>query len=164
MHPAKKMPVRPQPSTRQAPMPIFRLATSTDNAQIQRICAACVSTAEWLPVPARHATDFATVSTGEVITVATDDSDQVLCFISVHTDDRFIHHLYIDTEARGCGIGRLLLASLETWLPTPWHLKCVSANHQALAFYMAQGWREVGQGASEHGAWVALVWQPLAAA
>ena len=140
----------------------IRLGMPADTAQIQRIYATCVSTAEWLPEPARHTTDFAAVSAGEIITVATDDSDQVLGFISVHTDDRFIHHLYIDDGARGCGIGRLLLASLETWLPTPWHLKCVSANHQALAFYMAQGWREVGQGASEHGAWVKLVWQPLA--
>ena len=139
-------------------MPTTRSTTPADTSQIQRIYATCVSTAEWLPEPARHATDFAAVSIGEVITVATDDSDQVLGFISVHTDDRFVHHLYIDTNSRGSSIGRALLASLESWLPTPWQLKCVRANHAALAFYSALGWHEVGEGESEHGVWVKLEW------
>jgi hypothetical protein len=38
----------------------------------------------------------------------------------------------------------------------PWHLKCVSANASARAFYASHGWIEVGSGNGDQGPFVLL--------
>jgi len=77
-------------------------------------------------------------------------------FISVWAADRFIHHLYVRSSSRRKGIGRALLAALEERMPKPWRLKCLRANSDATAFYMAQGWREISSDTNEEGAFAML--------
>jgi GNAT superfamily N-acetyltransferase len=137
-----------------------RLAKAIDARAVQRIYADCISTADWLPEQARAAVDFAQSSLGELVYVATTSNGEMAGFISVQPTESFIHHLYVHREARGRGVGRQLLLSLQPWLATPWRLKCVRANHHALAFYIRFGWCEVGAGESEHGAYAVLEWSP----
>ncbi|QDL54950.1 GNAT family N-acetyltransferase [Rhodoferax aquaticus] len=136
-----------------------------DTDAVQALFALCVSTAQWLPDASRAKTTFADVSEGETIWLARaasshDASQALLAFVSVQTETPYIHHLYVHPTARGQGLGGALLESLQSWLPSPWHLKCVRANHAAMAFYQAQGWIEVGTGASDDGAYVLLQWTP----
>ena len=138
-----------------------RLATSADAHAVQRIYAALVGKAEWLPEQARLITDFSQASVGEVVHVAATNCGEVLGFVSVQPDASFVHHLFVRADSQRQGIGRLLLASLEPWLATPWRLKCVRANRTALAFYAGLGWCEVGSGESEHGPYVVLEWSGL---
>lgn len=137
----------------------IRPATGRDAVAIQEIYATCVSGADWLPAAARAAVDFAQVSVGETVHVAVTPDGDIQGFVSVQVQQPFIHHLYVRPGARAKGVGRQLLASLRPWLPTPWQLKCVRANLQALAFYRRLGWQEVGAGAAEHGPYVVLAWR-----
>ncbi len=135
-----------------------RAATSADAHAVQDIFAWCIATADWLPEQVRAAVDFAHVSAGEVVHVAVAHNGAVLGFVSVFTPESFVHHLYVHPDAQGCGIGRLLLSSLEQWLCVPWRLKCVRANQRALDFYLGLGWREVACGESEDGPYAVLEW------
>ncbi len=142
----------------------IRPADSSDASALQAIFASCVAEAEWLPSSARQDTDFASVSTDETILVAHSIQNKVLGFVSVQPDCSFIHHLYILPQARGAGVGRALLRALQAQLATPWQLKCVRANHQALGFYHSLGWQEIASGESEHGPYALLQWPPRSAA
>ena len=135
-----------------------RPATAADAPAVQRIYAASIGKAEWLPEQARLVTDFDQASVGEVVHVAATNSGEVLGFVSVQPDASFVHHLFVRADVQAQGIGRRLLASLEPWLLTPWRLKCVRANQPALAFYAKLGWSEVASGESEHGAYAVLEW------
>jgi GNAT superfamily N-acetyltransferase len=137
-----------------------RPAKGIDAQAVQRIYASCISTAHWLPEQARAAVDFAQSSVGELVHVAVASNGEVVGFISVLASESFVHHLYVHHEARGKGVGRQLLLSLQPWLTAPWRLKCVRANQRALAFYIRFGWREVATGESEHGAYAVLEWGP----
>jgi GNAT superfamily N-acetyltransferase len=141
-----------------------RAATPADIVAMQNIFAACIGGAGWLPASSRLQTDFARVSAGEIQYVATAGDEvrngDVLGFISVQPQESFVHHLYVHPDFCGRGVGRALLTSLQTWLPSPWRLKCVRANRRALAFYAARGWREVGKGESADGAYAILEWRP----
>jgi GNAT superfamily N-acetyltransferase len=131
-----------------------------DAQAVQRIYASCISTADWLPEQARVAVDFAQSSMGELVHVAAASNGEVVGFISVLASESFVHHLYVHHDARGKGVGRQLLLSLQPWLATPWRLKCVRANQRALAFYIRFGWGEIATGESEHGPYAVLEWQP----
>ncbi|MGQ8631016.1 GNAT family N-acetyltransferase [Agrobacterium sp. DKPNP3] len=89
--------------------------------------------------------DFDTETNGEAITISA-DNDRLTGFISVWQPSNFIHHLHVDPRYVGRGIGRSLLSSLPGWKSVRYQLKCVSANRGALAFYLANGFVEVGQG------------------
>ena len=138
-----------------------RPATAADAPAVQRIYAASIGKAEWLPEQARLVTDFGQASVGEVVHVAATNSGEVLGFVSVQPDASFVHHLFIKADSQRQGIGRLLLASLEPWLLAPWRLKCVRANGSALAFYAALGWCEVGSGESDQRAYAVLEWSGM---
>jgi GNAT superfamily N-acetyltransferase len=137
-----------------------RPAKAIDARALQSIYASCISKADWLPEHARVAVDFAQSSVGELVHVAAASNGEVAGFISVQPTESFIHHLYVHRETRGKGVGRQLLLSLQPWLAAPWRLKCVRANHRALAFYIRVGWREIGAGESEHGPYAVLEWSP----
>jgi RimJ/RimL family protein N-acetyltransferase len=141
----------------------IRATAAADAPRVQSIFAACISGAEWLPESSRLQTDLARVSAGELQYVAAVGNEarsgDVLGFVSVQLQESFVHHLYVHPDFRGQGVGRALLTSLESWLPTPWRLKCVRANHRALAFYLALGWHEIGEGESRDGAYAILEWQ-----
>jgi GNAT superfamily N-acetyltransferase len=137
-----------------------RPAKAIDARALQSIYASCISKADWLPEHARAAVDFAQSSVGELVYVAAASNGEVAGFIFVQPSESFVHHLYVHHEARGKGVGRQLLLSLQLWLAAPWRLKCVRANQRALAFYISLGWCEVATGESEHGPYAVLVWQP----
>ncbi|MGM9482233.1 GNAT family N-acetyltransferase [Roseateles sp. NT4] len=134
----------------------IRPASAEDTAALQSLYAEAITNADWLPDSARQSPRFAEVSLNEVVHVAMGDDGRLLGLISVQVADPFIHHLYVAPQARGQGVGQQLLTSLLPWLPKPWRLKCVSLNTRALAFYAKAGWREVGAGASDHGAYKVL--------
>jgi GNAT superfamily N-acetyltransferase len=146
----------------------IRAASKEDADALQALFALCVSTAQWLPETSRAKTTFADVSAGESIWLACSNTNDainetghaLLGFVSVQTAEPYIHHLYVHPKARGEGVGSALLQSLQSWLPSPWHLKCVRANHAAMAFYQAHGWIEVGGGVSDDGAFALLQWTP----
>lgn len=102
--------------------------------------------------------DFKQSTSGETIFVAEDEGSTIVGFVSVWEQDAvpFIHHLFVAPNHQRKGIGELLMESLLTWLPLPYHLKCVSKNREALAFYRKHGWVEVGQGVGEDGEYLLL--------
>src|SRR6185295_8677621 len=84
--------------------------------------------------------DFEKQTTGEVVSVAVDQDEKIIGFVSVFESDRFIHHLFVHPDYQRNEIGRLLLGSLTRWLPRPYRLKCVAANQRACEFYRKNGW------------------------
>lgn len=116
-----------------------------------------MESAAWLPKQAR-VTNFAASSEGEHVYVASSQDGRVIGFISVYVEESFVHHLHVHAGFRNKGVGRLLLASLQDWLPAPWRLKCVRKNRRALDFYLRNDWREVSCGESEDGAYAILEW------
>jgi GNAT superfamily N-acetyltransferase len=135
----------------------IRPASAEDAAALQSLYAEAITNADWLPDSARDSLCFSEVSLNEVVHVAVGDDGQLLGLVSVQVGDPFIHHLYVAPQARGRGVGQQLLTSLQPWLLKPWRLKCVSLNTGALAFYARNGWREVGAGESDHGAYKVLL-------
>lgn len=127
-----------------------------DRAALEAIYRNGRAEATWLPSAARENSDFARDTDGEAIFVAAGDDDEPLGFVSVWEPESFIHHLYVRRDSRQGGIGKALLESLRTRLPTPWKLKCLRANDGALAFYFSQGWREVTSGVGEDGPFAVL--------
>jgi len=102
--------------------------------------------------------DFEKQTTGEVVSVAVDQNEKILGFVSVFESDRFIHHLFVDANYQRNEIGKLLLGSLARWLPRPHRLKCVAANQRACEFYAKNGWQQVDRGVSEDGDFLLLEW------
>ncbi|MDB6078304.1 MAG: acetyltransferase [Akkermansiaceae bacterium] len=100
--------------------------------------------------------DFADQTQGEVIHVAESPDGTLAGFVSVWEPESFVHHLFIDPRFHRQGIGKLLLRSLETWLPFPHELKCLVANQRAAAFYAAMGWREIDRGSDPFGAYLVM--------
>ena len=88
--------------------------------------------------------------------VACDTQGQAVGFVSVFEPGVFIHHLFVAPTYQSQGIGDALLESLTSWLPTPWHLKCVKANARAIKFYRVRGWEQVEEGRGPDGPYVLL--------
>lgn len=135
-----------------------RPATADDLAAAQAIYSLSVSEAAWLPEPAKQEPVLADVSRGETLHVAVTHAGMVVGFVSVQEAEPFVHHLYVHPDARGMQVGKALLASLQAWLPMPWHLKCVARNVEALRFYRHLGWEELASGESEHGTYLLLAY------
>lgn len=133
-----------------------RLFAESDRQAVEAIYRSCRSEATWLPPAARENSDFARDTAGEKLLVAVGSDDIPLGFLSVWEPDRFIHHLYVRSEMRGQGIGTALLKTLSTQLPTPWRLKCLTANGGALVFYESQGWKKVSSEVGEEGPYLVL--------
>ncbi len=137
-------------------MLVIRSATASDIPEVDRLYRAAIRAAMWLPEQARFPMDFAAASAGERVFICRDDKDRLLGFVSVWEPESFIHHLYVDPQHQGCGVGTSLLASLADWLPQPWSLKCVEKNSAALSFYRSRGWRTQSRDQGEHGAYLLL--------
>lgn len=99
----------------------------------------------WEPLHSFDLVDFDTQTEGEFQMVAL-DGDLPVGFISVWKPDSFIHHLHVDPRFSRRGIGRALLFALPGWKVKRYRLKCVSANENALAFYRANHFTQVGNG------------------
>lgn len=134
----------------------IRLATADDRTAAACLYHDAIATAPWIPPAARGQADFAADTEGEVVYVYVDSTSGVVGFISIWVADTFVHHLYVDPLHRGHGVGTALLASLKGWLAAPWTLKCLDANRSAMAFYLARGWKPIGNGDSDHGPYTLL--------
>lgn len=103
----------------------------------------------WLN-PHQPPDSLAAQSEGEMILPASREQ-QVIGFISVWEPDRFIHHLYVHPDHQGTGIGKALIDAVAQRYPGPLTLKCVAANHAALAFYRHTGWHQISTGTGPDG-------------
>ena len=129
-------------------MLLIRGAELGDDRTLQRIYVeSAASSGVLTPVSAASST-FRQTTQGERVVVAYSPDETILGFVSVFEPDAFIHHLYVAPKNQNQGVGKELLNSLNSWLPLPWHLKCVEANMRALRFYFREGWVkiEVAQG------------------
>ncbi|TMH81319.1 MAG: GNAT family N-acetyltransferase [Betaproteobacteria bacterium] len=127
-----------------------------DAPAVQRLYERAVRRAEWLPAAVKADPNFARASQGEAVFVYHSTEGRLVGLLSVYVPESYIHHVFVDPEFERRGVGTVLLSSLETWLPLPWRLKCVTANAPARAFYASHGWIEVGSGNSDQGPYVLL--------
>ena len=133
-----------------------RPATPADAAAVQTIFERALLDADWLPPGAVPDTDFQRNSQGESVSVAVAPDGHISAVMAVYVAGAFIHHFYVAAAAQRQGVGRALLQSLDTWLPRPWRLKCVTVNTRALAFYRSQGWTETDRAMGSQGEYVVL--------
>ncbi len=137
-------------------MHLIRLANPNDMQGIDQIFGQWHRYAKWDPAHVLEPPDFATVSEGERVFVACDSVGKVSGLISIWEPEQFIHHLYVRSDCKRQGIGHALLASLDSWLPKPWTLKCNQENLPALNFYRALGWRPREVGTNDAGTYLLL--------
>jgi GNAT superfamily N-acetyltransferase len=129
---------------------------SDDEALAEIFRASRLEAFHWCETEDFFLSDFADQTQGEVIHVAERLNGTPVGFISVWESESFIHHLFVDPRFHRQGIGKLLLKSLEAWLPFPHQLKCLVANQKASAFYEAMGWREIERGSDPFGAYLLM--------
>lgn len=99
----------------------------------------------WASPSAFALDDFDSQTEGEAILIS-EDHDRPTGFITVWRPTNFIHHLHVDPRKLRRGTGQSLLSALPGWKTVQYQLKCVSANQAALAFYLANGFVEIGAG------------------
>ena len=125
-------------------------------------CAGIMSRAmrqafHWARVPDVDAASFQAFTADETVLVAEADG-RVVGFASVYGPGRFLHHLYVDTDVQGMGIGRALLSEAVLRTGPSLSLKCQVRNENARRFYRACGWveDEGAGGEDEYGPWVSI--------
>lgn len=72
-------------------------------------------------------------------------------FISVYPQQSFIHHLYVQSDFQGRGVGRILLDCIRNKYEKPLSLKCECCNTEALSFYRKMGWKFFNSGSENDG-------------
>lgn len=129
-----------------------------DEAQCADIMSHAMRQAfHWARVPDVDAASFGAVTADETVLVA-EAGGRVVGFASVYEPGCFLHHLYVDTDVQGTGIGKALLSEAVLRMGPSLSLKCQVRNENARRFYRACGWVEdegVG-GEDEYGAWVSI--------
>ena len=125
-------------------------------------CAAIMSRAmrqafHWAHVPDTDVASFRAATTGETVLVA-ETNGLVVGFAAIYDPGCFLHHLYVDTDAQGAGIGKALLAEAIRSAGPSLSLKCQVRNDKARRFYRACGWveDEAPGGEDEYGAWLMI--------
>lgn len=94
--------------------------------------------------------DFDSHTLGEYILIAVYEN-MVVGFISAWLQDNFIHHLYIDENHQGKGIGTELLKAIMEKINSPVTLKCLESNVKAIAFYEKRNFVKKGKGHTKDG-------------
>lgn len=97
----------------------------------------------------------------EQVIVAEDGVGRVLGFVAVYEADAFVHHLYVDPDAKGCRVGTRLLHAAISALGRQASLKCQTRNTAALAFYRHLGWSDGDGGVSDGEPWIRMISPPL---
>jgi len=110
-------------------------------------------TFSWLDPATFQLNDFDQNTKGEVILVARIGGIPV-GFISIWMRDRFIHHLYVDEQYHGKGIGTALLKAAIDKTGLPITLKCLENNTKAIIFYTKKVFIITERGRSEYGAYI----------
>lgn len=134
----------------------IRPSNFADMDILRQIYREAAESSEGLPSIASGHISFDDAIREETIHVACDEDGRVVGFVGVFEPDSFIHHLYVAPKSQRQGIGRALLNSLRSWLPSPWRLKCVAANVGALRFYENLGWEPIDEGSGPDGPYVLL--------
>lgn len=137
---------------------IIRIAKADDHpAMVRTYRSARLASPCWAHLPPATASDFFQETEGESLWVAESPNKEVVGFVSVWLPESFVHHLYVEPSLQRHGIGRALLSHIHALgLPKPLTLKCLEANHPALAFYTKQGWKMTSRGLSEQGEFVLM--------
>lgn len=110
-------------------------------------------TFSWLDPSEFQLNDFEKLTQGELILTALIDNIPV-GFISIWTPNNFIHHLYIDQDHQGKGIGTELLKATIKKIRLPLRLKCLERNTKAVEFYLKKGFVAIENGQCEHGNYI----------
>jgi ribosomal protein S18 acetylase RimI-like enzyme len=106
--------------------------------------------------------DFDKDTNGEYVLIALADN-KLVGFISVWLADKFIHHLFVETNCQNKGIGSQLLSKIISEIGYPIKLKCIAKNKAALKFYEKKGFKEIERGFSDGEAFVLLELQKMPA-
>jgi ribosomal protein S18 acetylase RimI-like enzyme len=102
-------------------------------------CRLNTETFSWMPKGTFSNSDFDKDTKGEVILVA-ERSGELLGFVSALVSENFIHQLYVDTNAQGCGLGKILLdAGVQRLGGKKVYLDCRVKNESAFRFYKKYG-------------------------
>ncbi|UOQ69600.1 GNAT family N-acetyltransferase [Hymenobacter volaticus] len=126
-------------------MLLIRLAYLSDTEALAHLFLQARRAAfPWVDPVLFQLSDFASQTQGETIWVAALAEGPVVGFISVWPPSCFVHHLFVAPAYQGQDIGQRLLASLTSWLPLPYTLKCLTRNTRALTFYLKNGWLQAG--------------------
>lgn len=107
--------------------------------------------------PDRHSPeDFLRAAGDEEVYVAVRDGE-ILGLAALYRPQGFLHSLYVD--ARGLGVGRLLLDHVAATIDGPLSLKVQEPNARARAFYAREGFIciEHGRDPGSDVAWLRLV-------
>ena len=140
------------------PCLVITPATQADLPTLARIYYEVrIATMTWVDPSMYREDDFASHSAGEAIRVAKSSDGDILGFISVWPADDFIHMLYVEPSSQGHGVGTQLLQSLPDWPTRRYRLKCLVRNEKAKAFYERHGFRVIGRGVSEEGAFEEMI-------
>lgn len=132
-------------------------------------CAAILTRAgrrafHWADWPDFDGPAFDAVTEDEHILVAEIDG-RIAGFVAVYTAENFLHHLYVDPDVIGRGLGAALLDEALRRFGPALSLKCQTRNQPARAFYRKSGWLEDEEpgGADSLGAWLFIRSPPEAA-
>ncbi|QEN85508.1 GNAT family N-acetyltransferase [Labrys sp. KNU-23] len=109
----------------------------------------------WADWPVFDGLGFDEVTKGEQVLVA-EARHQVAGFAAIYTPENFLHHLYVDPDLAGRGVGVALLGEAMKRFGPALSLKCQTRNQVARNFYRKCGWLEDEQdgGTDGIGSWL----------
>ena len=94
----------------------------------------------WVEYDSLKLDDFDSSTEGELILTAK-IGNEIVGFISIWEEDKFIHNLFVSSKFKRFGVGKALINEAVEIIGLPLTLKCVKANENALNFYLSQGWK-----------------------
>lgn len=111
----------------------------------------------WAEWPRFDGAGFDGVTREEEILVA-EMRGRVAGFAAVYRPENFLHHLYVDPDLAGSGVGIALLREAMRRFGPVMSLKCQVRNQGARAFYRRCGWLEDKEpgGADRIGEWLRI--------
>ena len=99
---------------------------------------------KWMKYDSIKLDDFDISTEGELILTAKIDNE-IVGFVSIWEEDKFIHNLFVASNFKRCGVGKLLIDHSVKAVGLPLQLKCTRENLNALHFYLSQGWTIVDE-------------------
>ena len=93
----------------------------------------------WMEYDSIKLDDFDSSTEGELILTAK-INNEIVGFVSIWEEDKFIHNLFVSSNFKRCGVGKALINQCVKVVELPLTLKCVRENENALNFYLSQGW------------------------
>ena len=103
--------------------------------------------AAWSPEPGprREAWMRGLLESGRFFALLAESGDKPVGFALCEAEEGFLQALYVDPKAAGAGVGRVLLQACEQAMRERGRLASrVLASLNAVAFYRAAGYREIG--------------------